>query len=381
MISKIYKKKNVLICEGLISSKDLIELDLYLNQPPTFSKKVFDKQNYHSVISNLKIQKVLRKKIKLNENKLDNFENFLITHIMNDMPKNLLEGFKTLNRMANKINLYPKYVIVFYEHYHNELFKFWYANNLKSTKLIISAHGAAMQSNPAHFGLESEIANKKISYVNDDQCPINKRIKLPFPKFINNKRKNPKFLIFSTYTSEYYPCRYGVSNNTFIKNRNQEDLLSLKKNLNKKIFAQLRISNKLSNSRSIMNLSNLFEGKKNIGDISFSKQLDNAKLMICTYPQTTFLESIASGPTIALFDYKDWIPTKKNIQIYDKLISNNVFFESSEQLSLFINKKWDNIDIWWNDLIEKKIINEYLNLFQDDQNYLKEWKRFLRTLQ
>ena len=154
----------------------------------------------------------------------------------------------------------------------------------------------------------------------------------------------------------------------------------MKKYLDKKIFSQLKISNKLSNSKSIKNLNNLFYGKKNINNIPFSKQINSAKLMICTYPQTTFLESVASGPTLALFNYKDWIFTKNNMKIYDKLIYNNIFFESAEELSFFINKKWENIDIWWSEIKKKKIIDEYLSLFQEDPNYLKEWKNFLRTL-
>ena len=102
--------------------------------------------------------------------------------------------------------------------------------------------------------------------------------------------------------------------------------------------------------------------------------------MICTYPQTTFLESIASGPTVALFNFRDWKPTNKNIKIYEKLILNNVFFESSEELSSFINKNWDTIDIWWNSVKEKKIIDEYINLFQKDSKYLNEWIGFFKKL-
>ena len=379
-IVKLFKQKKILICEGLISSRDLIELNLELNQAPIFSKNFFAKSKYLSAISALKPQIHLRKKIRFDEKKLNNFEKFITTHIMSDMPKYLLEGYKILNKITDTIKLAPKFVVVFHEHYHNELFKFWYANNLKSTKLIVSAHGAAMQSDPAHYGLEAKIAHKKITYVNDDQTNIKKRIKLPFPKFIKQKRKNPSLLIYSTYISEYFPCRYGISSNTYIQNRNRQDLLSLKKNLHKEIYSHLKISNKLSKSRSIKNINNILGKKKDVGNIPFSKILDNAKLMICTYPQTTFLESIASGPTVALFNFRDWKPTNKNIKIYEKLILNNVFFESSEELSSFINKNWDTIDIWWNSVKEKKIIDEYINLFQKDSKYLNEWIGFFKKL-
>ena len=380
IMSKICKQRKILICEGLISLKDLIQLNLNLRQFPIFSTNIFNNRKYSYEISILKLQKDLRNKIQLNEEKLDSFENFINTYIMSDMPKHLLEGFKIVSEMANKLNLSVKYVIVFYEHYHNELFKFWYADNHKSTKLIVSPHGGAMQTNSAAFGLDTEIANKKISFIPEDECTFKKKVRLPFPKFIRRKRKNPKFLIYNTYDSEYYPCRYGISNNTYMQNRNEKDLLSFKKNLNDKIYSYLKISSKLSNSISIKNINSISDGKKNITNIHINKLLDIAKLMICSYPQTTFLESIASGPTIAIFNYEDWFPHKKYIKIYDKLISNNVFFESSEELSFFINKNWENIDIWWNNLKEKKIIDEYLNFFQKDSKYLSEWNKFLGSL-
>ena len=267
----------------------------------------------------------------------------------------LIEGFGLLSQKANKINLKSKYILVFHDHYHNELFKFWLAYNLKSIKLIISAHGASIQAMPAHFGIESRISNKKISYVNDDESPLKKNIKLPFPRAIRFRRKNPELLLYNCYAPEYYPCRYGISNYAYLKNRSFDDLTSLKKNLNKSIFYKFRVSNKYSkNNKSVQSINKLFKKEKFITNVSFKKQLDNAKLVICTHPQTTFLESIASGPTIGLFNYKDWLPTKDNLKIFEKFREYNIFFDNTEHLTKFINKNWENIDLWWNDIQKKK---------------------------
>ena len=56
------------------------------------------------------------------------------------------------------------------------------------------------------------------------------------------------------------------------------------------------------------------------------------------------------------FNYEDWIPIKDKQKIYKKLIDNKIFFENPDELAYFINKKWDDIDIWWNDLKEKKLL-------------------------
>ena len=172
----------------------------------------------------------------------------------------------------------------------------------------------------------------------------------------------------------------GISNNTYLTNRNQNDLLSLEKNLKKNIFSNLRISNKTTNYRSLNNIKKLFNGGKNIKNISFRNQLNSAKLVICTYPQTSFIESIASGPTVCLFNYEDWIPIKDKQKIYKKLIDNKIFFENPDELAYFINKKWDDIDVWWNDLKRKKVISEFLNIFQKEKDYLYSWSNYLQKI-
>lgn len=372
--------KNVFICQGLLSTNDLIKLNFLINEKTIFSKKIFDKLTYLVKISKLKADKKFRVRLPLKKKYKDNFLEFIDLHIMTDMPKNLLEGFELLDKMAKQIKISPKYIIVFYDHYHNELFKFWIAQNFKSTKIIISSHGAATQQLPANFGYESRIANKKICFVNDDDCPPHKKVKLPFPKKINFIRKKPKLLIYSCHAPEYYPCRLGVSNNTYATNRNQHDLLSLEKNLKRNIFLNLRISKKVTNVRSLNNLNKLFNGSKNIKNVSFRNQLNSAKLVICTYPQTSFIESIASGPTVCLFNYEDWIPIKDKQKIYKKLIDNKIFFENTDELAYFINKKWDDIDTWWDDLKRKKVISEYLNIYQKEKDYLRPWKNYLQKI-
>ena len=44
---------------------------------------------------------------------------------------------------------------------------------------------------------------------------------------------------------------------------------------------------------------------------SFSKYLYKSKLIICSYAQTAFLESIVTGPTILIYNPKQWIHQKQ----------------------------------------------------------------------
>ena len=73
-------------------------------------------------------------------------------------------------------------------------------------------------------------------------------------------------------------------------------------------------------------------------------------------------------------------PTKDNLEIYKKLRENNILFEDAKELANFINKRWNAIDSWWEDSKKKKLIDQYIELFQKDTDYLKEWKNFLRRI-
>ena len=46
------------------------------------------------------------------------------------------------------------------------------------------------------------------------------------------------------------------------------------------------------------------------------------------------------------------------IKDFNELINNNLMFDNEIELTKFINKNWDDLDKWWND-IKVKIRHEF----------------------
>ncbi len=114
--------------------------------------------------------------------------------------------------------------------------------------------------------------------------------------------------------------------------------------------------------------------KKNF---SFSKELDNAKLVICDNPQTAFLDALRTGPTILIIKKNEWRPQdilKKN---YKELEKNKIIFYSLDKAIKHINENWDDINKWWLSNKTKKAVNRFLNDMNCFDNSVDKWATYL----
>ena len=107
---------------------DNIKISINLKQIPTYSYDTFNdifgfKNFYENEIFDVK----KRNSIKLNFNCKSEFEKFLKSSIIEDIPLCFVEGFDNLFNFVKKIQMRPKKIISSYYHYFNELFKVWVA--------------------------------------------------------------------------------------------------------------------------------------------------------------------------------------------------------------------------------------------------------------
>ena len=101
--------------------------------------------------------------------------------------------------------------------------------------------------------------------------------------------------------------------------------------------------------------------------MSISALDDNIKdcrLVICSYPQTTFFDSLLSGPTILVYNPNQWRHYKELNKAYKTLKNNKIIFDNPVDAAKHINRIWHKIDLWWN---EKEVIKAR-NLFLKEFN-------------
>ncbi len=111
---------------------------------------------------------------------------------------------------------------------------------------------------------------------------------------------------------------------------------------------------------------------------NYKKAIKKAKVVICNYPSTTFLEAMISGPTILLYKPEFWKFTSDFDNLINKLKRANILFDNPAAAAKHLNKVWDNVNIWWESKEVKSVRNQFFSEACDSrEKYLDIWKNFL----
>jgi putative transferase (TIGR04331 family) len=315
---------------------------------------------------------------------LTHFERFLYGRIFKDMPNAYLEGYENLSSYCMSL---PDAKVIFTAnaHFHNEKFKVWSAQQIsKGSKLIISEHGGSIISELADLGShEDKICNKKAVW----HTALNaKHIKLSPNKLIKKhldytNSRVQVIMVGLEFPRYSYRCQSGPNSSLILDDFNQKvnfiDLLDVK---TRAVFKVRPYPNRgwFTKDR----YSDIY-GK---GIISKNTTLDKnykmSKLIICTYPQTTFSEAMHSGvPTILLYIEKYWELHPAFDELMVKLKEVGIVYSDPIKAAKHVNNISHNPKIWWN----KKETIRARNMFFDicgavSDNPLDDWSCFFNKV-
>lgn len=377
-ISKIVKTKmhNFVLYKTYFPNKFLIKLFYKLRQIPRLYSEFDAKMN------NITDNFFIRPKFKIEQAAIG-FEQFLLGRIFKDMPKIYLEGYKTLSEYC--ISLFDaKVIFTANAHFDNEVFKTWSAKQVeKGAKLIISQHGGSITPLMSMFEHEEKICDKKTVW----HIEYNKNhTKLTPNKLFKNKiRSNDgdQITLVGLEVTRYSArIESGISSSLNIDHFNQTvDLINL---LDKKTRALLKVKpypnmGWFSKDRYVDLYGEEIISKKK----TLLQNYERTRLIICTYPATTFSEAMNSGiPTILLYHKEFWElqPVFDNLVI--ELMKANIIHTDPIIAAKHINTISDNPKIWWDKEETKKARNIFFHLCGTISNDpLSDWFNFFkRTL-
>ena len=120
-------------------------------------------------------------------------------------------------------------------------------------------------------------------------------------------------------------------------------------------------------------------GNNKFIDKKFTTVLRKSKLVICTYPETTFVESIVSNiPTILLCLKNIWEFDNNFKKVISLLYKNKIIFFDPNEAAKHVEKINHNPYLWWhnkNTRYAKKIfLKECANISKD---WMTEWKKYI----
>jgi len=335
----------VMLVNSYFSVWSTITLSIRLGQIPRlyseFNKSMlYPKSNYK-----------MRRKMSVEMSCGSSFEEFISAQLFYDIPVAYFEGYEMLDGYASTIVSQPRIVFTANSHHSNDIFKLWAGKNIQNNKakLVISSHGGSLRSEMNMFDHEEDVSDIKTVWSKPYHF---KQKTMPPNKIIGAKifEKNENYLsVIGLELPLYsYRCQSGPSSSLILDDYAQKRLFI--KSLQGDIVKLVRIKPYPDRGWSTKQRYIDDFGAEKISDSNdIYEVFGSSKVILCTYPQTTFSEAMHSGrPTILLYMEEYWETQSVFDELLDELKSASIVFSCPEEAANHINVVWDNPSEWWN---------------------------------
>jgi putative transferase (TIGR04331 family) len=315
------------------------------------------------------------------------FENWLDNNLLSYIPKAYLEHFNSFIKVASELFPRASVVMTANAHVSDDIFKIWCAYRRADIKFIVSEHGGSRTTSNGDFNHE-----EKISDINIVASTANW---LHYPKI-----SNPKFIrLISTKSTKTKPnCRYPFAlvgfNNPLYSYRPAsapvgalmveeiDDKIRFLKHLDPKVRKRFKARPQGGSAWPIRKLWAEILGAEAISsgtNTTFRSLLKNSELVVTSYPQTTFAESLWSNTPTVLLVHRSWKLGKSESELIPLMIDAKIWFVDPIMAADHINNISKDPLVWWNEALVVSAKNLWLkNCNYASKNWLKEWYDVLR---
>lgn len=368
-------------------------LNYKLDQFPYKDEYFFSIDRYLKFFKKKIINTTLRKKIKFNQLKKNEFESFLSLNLGKDLPTSILENFSSIYEYVKKIPINPKIIVSDTNYVHNLIFKFWIAHRrINKTKFFISDHGGAF----SHRTKLTNIKGWSLDRFDDENSdkvirwhkPLTKKnVQLPALKIIKSKKfrhnyleqKNLTMIGFETTKYPRYYLILPISGEALYQfNYFKTFYKNLKSSIKDNFLFKSYPKEIMNGGWNVDNRVKLIISKRKLIK-NYNKAFKRSKIIVCNYPSTTFLEAMYSGPTILIYKKSYWMHTKEFNKLLFRLKKAKILFENPNHAAKHINKVWNHVDKWWKNKNVEKVRSQFFSEICDvRENAIDIWKDFLK---
>ena len=310
-----------------------------------------------------------------------NFEKFVLENILLDIPVSYLEGYSVLFKKQSQLND-AENIFTANAHFANELFKVWAAEQkYKGSNLIISSHGGALYPLYSVFDHQEKIADYRIVW---GLGWMKGQIRMP-PNKLHSKVStyDPSGSIsLIDYDGQKYSYRCTslpmgpLSLKAYHLNLNFINQLSegARKHIQIRTFP---FGAWEKEQRYIDDF-----GLNIISQDTLANTISSSRLVICTYPQTTFSEAMYSGvPTMILYDEKFWEVQPIYKELVQLLKVSGIMYTDEILAAQHVDSIVNDPMEWWNNpktVFARKKFNELCLTI--DPNPLDSWVELFRSI-
>lgn len=311
------------------------------------------------------------------------FELFLLDRVKESLPMAYLEKFQDLETLAKR-EFSTKKIITAYSYWYNEFFKIWAGlQSNQGSKLIILEHGGSFELSMGGRDYLEEIADINVSW--------------GVEKNSNYKRLPPNKLYYSRKTKpsnndvitlfDYENVRFGYRavggpTGPLVLDEHLQKISFLKL-LPDRIMSNVRIKPKYLGS---WNLESSY--KREFGSKVLSSHndlpsiIDNSKLIISGYPQTSFSEAMFSRvPSMLLITEELWDISSIYSDLLIDLKAAKILHGSPISAAEHLIDIYQDIEAWWNEpktIEARNHFDKMCNTVSDCPS--RDWVSFIKSI-
>lgn len=329
----------------------------------------------------------------------DEFSKMLLATLKNNLPIQFVENYQALVSYSEKSNLAlsaPKLIVSDSGWYYNEPFQVWAAACAdKGTLLVGSQHGGGygdrLYSSSEIY--ERNICDQYISWGWQEKNVVSLP-SLVLQKTLHYSKKkeklkapNDKILFVATASARYAGSLESAPETSGFLLQYLPWQYRFFDTIECHVFDKMilrlyhhdygwKIAERFRNRYPKLNIDNSSNSK------NFLSKLVNAKIVVSDNVNTTFLQSLCiDKPTILFWDPQLWESRPHVKKFYNELKDANIFHDSPESASNFLNKNASSIDLWWQDPSTRKAYLDFVNNFaRVDEKSHRIWGQALLSL-
>ena len=297
------------------------------------------------------------------------FESFLLQMIPKNIPRLFLEGYQQLTVQTHCLP-WPKFPKLIYSSnvlWHDTVSMAYTAQKVEQgAQLVCGQHGGGYGTAKFHFAEEHEVEISDRYLTWGWSIPLKKSVvpvgitKVKKKQLASSNSRDILLVItMNVWRYSHRLCAESAVNYGKYIDRS----FSFLDQLNKKVFAKILV--RLSPVETGMNLSMRWHdrfptAKVDDGNSNIYSLIYKSRIVVQTYNQTGFLETLAMGiPTVLLVDLKETSLRGSAIPYYAELKQVGIFHDTPESAAAHVNKIWDDVDSWWTSVEVQGVVAKF----------------------
>lgn len=388
-LGKFINKYDVVFLESSFSLSALIRLNLVLGQVPRLFVDQFRPNTEEGALSIPEVAFAGRYSLDLKLDPQSPFEQFIKKWVVKDLPSSLIEHYTGLRDRAGFLPIQAKVIVTAGAHWANVFAKFWFAEQVRNgAKLIIAEHGGSLPSYREFFDFETDIADERISWFvpyhpKHTQLPparlvgrLNKGLVSSFHRSSNGRycsvigSEVPRWV----HRVHFYPMAQQCMTSL-------DYVFTLIEHLDEQVRKLIRVKpyprdyGWSTRKRYV----DLLGSEKVLSELNLYRVFSLSRLVVCTYPETTFSQAMASGIPVVLM-YPNELNELNPIAfpLVEKLKAVKIVFHNPKSTAMHINAIWNDPECWWSSPEVLETRKEFSRTACDlDSGWQEKWKTFL----